>query len=410
MNIGKNAKDASRLMALASTKTKNDVLATLVRNLKTDREKVLQANGQDIEAAKEKGLNSALLERLSLRLESIVHDLEQVIALPDPIGERFEERILPNGLRAEKRRTPIGVLGVIYESRPNVTLDVSALSIKSGNCAILRGGSEVLNSNRILVSLVQQSLISQGLPGGVIQCITDPDRQRVYEMLRMDSYIDLIIPRGGEELQKFCRENSTIPVLTGGVGICHLFVDASANVERAVEVVANAKTSRPTVCNALDTLLVHAEIAPIFIPQTVAALGKKGVRFRMDAKSWPLCQGVSCQPAEPEDFETEWMSLVLGIKIVENLSEAIDHIQRHSRGHSDGILTENERHAELFVEQVDSSAVYVNASTRFTDGGELGLGAEVAVSTQKLHTRGPIGLKELTSSKWVVRGDYHLRS
>ncbi len=410
MNIGKNAKDASRLMALASTKTKNDVLATLVRNLKTDREKVLQANGQDIEAAKEKGLSSALLERLSLRLEFIIHDLEQVIALPDPIGERFEERILPNGMSAEKRRTPIGVLGVIYESRPNVTLDVSALSIKSGNCAILRGGSEVLQTNRILVAMVQHSLTSHGLPSGVIQCITDPDRQRVYEMLRMDSYIDLIIPRGGEELQKFCRENSTIPVLTGGVGICHLFVDASANVERAVEVVVNAKTSRPTVCNALDTLLVHAEIAPIFIPQAVAALEKKGVRFRMDAKSWPLCQGASCQRAEPEDFETEWMSLVLGIKIVENLSEAIDHIQQHSMGHSDGILTENERHAELFVEQVDSSAVYVNASTRFTDGGQLGLGAEVAVSTQKLHARGPIGLKELTSSKWVVRGRYHVRS
>ncbi len=410
-NIAKNAKAASLMLALATTNTKNSVLQTLIEKLKAHHEKILQVNLQDLKAAEEKGLKAALKERLSLqnRLDSICHELEQVIALPDPIGEQFDERVLPSGLKAEKRRTPIGVFGVIYESRPNVTLDVSALAIKSGNCALLRGGSEALQTNQLLSSLVQDALDANGLPRDAIQCLANPDRKLVVEMLRLDAYIDLIIPRGSEELQKFCRENSTIPVLTGGVGICHLFVDVSSDLDRSIEVILDAKTSRPAVCNALDTLLVHAEIAPIFLPRVVAALEKKGVRFRVDEKAWPFCKGPSCQRAVPEDFETEWMSLVLGIKVVESIGEAIDHIQRHSRGHSDGILTENQRNADLFVQQVDSSAVYVNASTRFSDGAQLGLGAEVAISTQKLHARGPIGLKELTSSKWVVRGEYHVR-
>lgn len=298
---------------------------------------------------------------------------------------------------------------MIYESRPNVTLDISALSIKSGNCAILRGGSETLNTNKVLIQIVQSSLSSVGLPHNAIQLITNTDRNEVKELLQMHEYIDLIIPRGSAVLQEFCREHSTIPVVTGGVGICHLFVDESADVNRSLDVIVNAKTQRPTVCNALDTILVHASIATVFIPKVVAKLNNLGVCFRLDPKSFALVQDPSCSLAEMQDWSTEWLSLVLGIKVVENLDEAIDHIHVHSTGHSDGILTGRTDNAERFVKEIDSAAVYVNASTRFTDGAQFGLGSEVAISTQKLHARGPMGLKELTSYKWVVRGDYQVR-
>lgn len=360
---------------------------------------IFQANRRDIAIAKENGLSAALLERLSLegRLEGIIHDIKQVIRLPDPIGELFDEQNLPNQLRLVKCRTSLGVLGVIYESRPNVTLDISTLTIKSGNCALLRGGSETLHTNRILVEIIQKSLESSSLPIEAIQLIASMDRSEVKELLQLHEYIDLIIPRGGATLQQFCRDHSKIPVITGGVGICHLFVDETADLERSHSVILNAKTQRPTVCNALDTVLVHAVIAPIFIPMLVKTLSKEKVVFRLDQKSWKLIREPSCQLAESKDWDTEWLSLVLGIKIVENLREAIEHIQHHSTGHSDGILTENHQSAEIFIREIDSAAVYVNASTRFTDGGQFGMGAEVAISTQKLHARGPMGLKELTS-------------
>ncbi len=406
------AKRATLEMARATLENKNGALKVLIENLKKHQEAILQANRQDISLAKANGLSAALLERLSLenRLEGIIHDIIQVIALPDPVGVLFDEQNSSNQLKLAKCRTPIGVLGVIYESRPNVTLDISTLTIKSGNCAILRGGSETLHTNRVLVEVIQQSLAIAGLPKEAIQLIAHSDRAEVNELLQLDEYIDLIIPRGGSALQQFCRKHSTIPVVTGGIGICHLFVDETADLERSLLVILNAKTQRPTVCNALDTLLIHAAIAPLFIPRIVQALGKEDVTFRLDRKACKLVQEPTCKLAESNDWDTEWLSLVLGIKVVENLEEAIEHVQVHSTGHSDGILTENPKHAELFVKEVDSAAVYVNASTRFTDGGQFGLGAEVAISTQKLHARGPMGLKELTSYKWIVRGNYQVRS
>ncbi len=405
--MAQQAKAASFSIARASEEKKNQILEALVNYLREDQDKILQANREDIA---HNNLSAVLIDRLSLqggRLEGIIDDIKQVIALPDPVGELFDQTLLPNQLKAVKCRTPLGVLGVIYESRPNVTIDVAALSIKSGNCAILRGGSETLNSNRALVGAIQKALAATGLPMEVIQWIASADRAHVKELLQMHAYIDLIIPRGSSSLQQFCKENSSIPVITGGSGVCHLFVDKSADLERSLQVIVNAKTQRPTVCNALDTLLVHADIASAFINKVIETL--KGVSFRLDPKAWEYAQGGGCQLAGPEEWHTEWHSLVLGIKVVEDINEALLHIQCHSTGHSDGILTQDKSQAELFVKEIDSAAVYINASTRFTDGGQLGLGAEVAVSTQKFHARGPMGLKELTSFKWIVEGDYHVR-
>jgi glutamate-5-semialdehyde dehydrogenase len=411
--MAQNAKRAISQMATASSQQKDRCLKLLGENLKKNQEAILQANLQDIALAEAKGLQGSLLERLSLKnkLEGIIRDVEQVITLSDPIGEKFDDKTLPNGLHIEKQRTPIGVLGVIYESRPNVTIDISALAIKSGNCAVLRGGSETLHTNQVLIAIIQDSLRAAELPPEAIQLVASTDRSQVKELLLLDEYIDLIIPRGSAVLQDFCRKNSIIPVILGGEGICHLFVDETADLTRSINVILNAKTQRPSVCNALDTLLVHEAIAPAFIPKVVEILEQKQVTFRVDETAWNfLQQHPSCKLAKAEDWDTEWLSLVLGIKVVKTLEEAITHIQQHSRGHSDGILTENRKNAERFIKEVDSAAVYVNASTRFTDGAQFGLGAEVAVSTQKLHARGPMGLKELTSYKWVVEGDYQVRT
>jgi glutamate-5-semialdehyde dehydrogenase len=345
-------------------------------------------------------------------LQGIAADLHHVARLSDPVGEIFDESRMPNGLHLQKRRVPIGVLGVIYEARPNVTIDVAGLAIKTGNAAILRGGSETLATNRALVEQVQESLNQCSLPADVIQFIDDADRKRVYELLQLRNYVDMIIPRGGAALHEFCRENSRIPVITGGIGICHLFVDASADLEASLPVIRNAKIQRPTVCNALDTVLVHRVVAPRFIPKLVNRLAEDGVTFRVDASAMPfLGQPIhpSVSPAGEDDFDIEWLSLIMGVKVVEGLDEAIAHIGAHSTGHSDGILTQNEENASRFVIEVDSAAVYVNASTRFTDGSQFGLGAEVAVSTQRLHARGPMGLRELMTYKWVARGDYSVR-
>lgn len=414
-NLKQMAQTAKKLtfqMAAASSKQKNDVLEAMMENLKKNQQDILEANFKDITLAKTNALNEALLERLSLenKLEGIIHDIEQVMLLPDPIGEIFDEKNLPNQLHLARYRTPIGVLGIIYESRPNVTIDISALTIKSGNCALLRGGSETLHTNQVLVDLIQKSLASANLPSGAIQLVASSDRSQVKELLQLHESIDLIIPRGSASLQEFCRKNSTIPVITGGIGICHLFVDETADLERSLKVILNAKTQRPNVCNALDTLIVHVAVAPLFIPKIIEALRSKQVTFRLDETAWHLMQNPSYRLAEPNDWDTEWLSLVLGIKVVANLQDAIDHIHLHSTGHSDGILTENHQNAERFIKEIDSAAVYVNASTRFTDGGQFGFGAEVAISTQKLHARGPMGLKELTSYKWIIKGDYQIRT
>lgn len=412
--IGERARAAARQLAHAPSEQKTHALVALAERLETTGAEILQANCQDVLAARAAGLGPALLDRLTLdaaRLAGIAADLRRVAALPDPVGEVFDATTLPNGLRVHKRRVPLGVLGVIYEARPNVTIDIAGLALKTGNAAILRGGSETLRSNRALIEAVRQVIAAGGLPPDAVQLIDDPDRARVLELLHLHECVDVIIPRGGAGLHRFCRENSRIPVITGGIGICHLFVDASADLAGALAVIRNAKVQRPTVCNALDTALVHREIAGVFLPLLIDALAADGVTFRIGPSAQPFIPAghPACTPAGPEDFDTEWLSLVLGVKVVDHLDEAMAHIAAHSTGHSDGILTRDDACAQRFVDEVDSAVVYVNASTRFTDGGQLGLGAEVAISTQRLHARGPMGLRELTIYKWVIAGDQHVR-
>ncbi|MCC7358172.1 MAG: glutamate-5-semialdehyde dehydrogenase [Anaerolineales bacterium] len=414
--MGQAARAAARGLARADNADRCAALETLAAALLSEQAAVLAANAADVAAAHANGLTEALIDRLTLtpaRLTGMAADLRAIVGLPDPVGEVFDARTLPNGLRVQRQRVPIGVLGVIYESRPNVTIDVAGLAIRTGNAAVLRGGKETLASNRALVALVQAALQAAGLPGAAVQFIDDADRRYVTELLRLHHYVDMIIPRGGAALHTFCRENATIPVITGGMGICHLYVDASADLARALPVIRNAKVQRPSVCNALDTVLVHQAVAAQFLRRVVSDLGAQGVTFRAEPRALAAlgaAAGPSVQPAGPEDFDTEWMALILGLKVVDGLDEAIAHIAAHTTAHSDGILTETPEHAERFVAEVDSAAVYVNASTRFTDGAQLGLGAEVAVSTQRLHARGPMGLPELTTYKWVVRGDYTART
>jgi glutamate-5-semialdehyde dehydrogenase len=415
-DLGTRARAASRIMAKAPTDQKNRALTELATLLGKDRQPILDANAKDVAAAKTAGLAEGLIDRLTLtpaRLDGIAADLRKVIDLPDPVGERYDESTRPGGLHLWRQRVPLGVLGVIYESRPNVTVDVAGLAVKTGNAAILRGGSETIHSNRALVAAVHNAMRAAGLPEDAVLFVDDPDRARVTELLALDGYVDMIIPRGGSSLHRFCREHSRIPVITGGVGICHLYVEKSADLARSVEVIHNAKTKRPSVCNALDTVLVERAIAAEFLPMVVARLEKDGVTFRAHASALPFLGDplpASVQPAGPEDFDTEWMALTLGLKVADTLDEAMEHIALHSQNHSDGILTENKEHAARFMAEVDSAAVYVNASTHFTDGAQFGLGAEVAISTQRLHARGPMGLRELTTYKWVAQGDYLIRT
>jgi glutamate-5-semialdehyde dehydrogenase len=411
--MGRRARSASRQLALAATSQKNAVLVALADQVGRQSAALLRANRQDVDAARAAGLSPAMLDRLMLdeaRLAGMAADLRRVADLPDPVGEVFDAQTLPNGLKLHRQRVPIGVIGVIYEARPNVTLDVAGLAVKTGNAVILRGGSETLQSNVALAGLVRQALRQARLPEDSVQVVDDPDRARVTELLVLDDFVDMIIPRGGAALHKFCREHSRIPVITGGIGICHLFVDESADLEAALAIIDNAKTQRPTVCNALDTTLVHRAVAADFLPRLVRRLGAAGVTFRADpAAAALLPPDPRVQAAGPDDFDTEWLSLVLGLKVVDGLEAAIEHVAAHSTGHSDGILTRSDANAARFVAEVDSAAVYVNASTRFTDGGQFGLGAEVAVSTQRLHARGPMGLRELTTYKWVVVGTGQVR-
>jgi len=412
--MGRRARAASRILALASTNAKNKTLLTLADLIESSRGEILTSNNRDVSAATSNGLSEAMIDRLTLndkRLDDLVSDLRHLAELPDPVGEHFDETTLPNGLRLRKQRVPIGVMGVIYESRPNVTMDVAGLAIKTGNAAILRGGSETINSNRALIGVIQQALAANSLPADVIQFIDSPDRGLVLELLKLHEYIDIIIPRGGAKLHQLCRENSQIPVITGGMGICHLFVDETADLEASLPLIYNSKVQRPSACNSLDTVLVHRAVAGKILPQIVEQLAPAGVSFRAHESAIPYFEHLpeSIQPAGPDDFDIEWLNLTLGLKVVDGISEAIAHITAHSTAHSDGILTENNANAALFINEVDSAAVYVNASTRFTDGAQFGLGAEVAISTQRLHARGPMGLRELTSYKWIAEGDYHIR-
>lgn len=412
--MGQAAKSASYILATTSTQTKNNLLHAIADGLLARQEEILAANAQDLADGRAAGLRDNLIDRMTItpqRLQNFAADTRAIAALPDPIGSEFDGRLLPNGLRISRRRTPLGVLGLIYEARPNVTIDIAALALKTGNAAIMRGSREIRRSNLAILQVLHTALAQVGLPQTAIQYIKDPDRALVGHLLKLHDYVDMIIPRGGAGLHQLCRENSTIPVITGGIGINHIYVDATADLDKALPIIHNAKTQRPSVCNALDTLLVHESLAADFLPRVVTLLADGGVTFRAAAQAMSLVgDHPAVSAAGPDDFDTEWLSLVLGLRVVSGLDEAIAHIRSHGTGHSEAILTETWSHAQRFLNEVDSAAVFVNASTRFNDGGQFGLGAEVAVSTQKLHARGPMGLQELTTYKWIVLGDGHIRN
>ncbi|MBI1878761.1 MAG: glutamate-5-semialdehyde dehydrogenase [Chloroflexi bacterium] len=410
---GQAAKKAARVLATLDTATKNKALKIIAETIMEHEPIILEANDKDIDAGRANGLSESLLDRLLLtptRLESIANDVKSIVSLPDPVGEEFESRRLPNYLQVSKRRIPIGVIGVIYESRPNVTIDISALCLKSGNAAILRGGKEAAHSNRALADAVGLGCATAGLPAESMQLIESTDRELIKEMLRANGLIDMIIPRGGAALHQFAIENATVPVITGGIGICHVYVDVAADLTKVVPIVVNAKVQRPSVCNAMDSLLVHQAVAPQILPRVADAWAKHQVEVRCEPRALAILEDhPAVKPAGPDDFDTEFMALIAAVKVVDDLDEALDHIYTHGSNHTDAIITEDYSVAMRFVNEVNSAAVLVNASTRFNDGGQFGLGAEVAVSTQPLHARGPMGLRELTTYKWVVLGNGQVR-
>jgi glutamate-5-semialdehyde dehydrogenase len=412
---GKAAKAASKKLAFLSTEIKNRALLGIADALISRQGGILKANELDYKESEASGMSAAMLDRLMLnpsRLEGIANDVRTVAALPDPVGEIIEERTLSNGLHLSKKRVPLGVIGAIYESRPNVTVDISVLCLKSGNAVILRGGKESLRSNLALAKIVQEAAYKAGVPQGAVQIIESTDRSLVDYMLKMKGTIDLIIPRGGAGLIKSVAENATMPVLTGGIGVCHTYVDKSADLNKAVAIAYNAKVQRPTVCNALDTLLVHAEIAPRYLPSIAREWAKAGVEMHCDKRALSILGPVSSLklvPAKADDWGKEFLALTAAIKIVDSLDEALEHIERYGSGHSEAIVAEDKSTATRFLNEVDAACVYANASTRFTDGGQFGLGAEIGISTQKFHARGPMALREITSYKWLIIGDGHVR-
>ncbi|GKX53954.1 gamma-glutamyl phosphate reductase [Leminorella grimontii] len=407
--MGIAAKKASWQLALLSSAKKNQALAVMADTLEANSDVILAANEKDVDSARQAGLTEAMIDRLLLtpsRLAGIANDVRHVYRLTDPVGHVIDGSLLDSGLNLQRRRVPLGVVGVIYESRPNVTIDVASLCLKTGNAVILRGGKETVNTNQAMVEVIQLALKKCGLPAAAVQSIDNPDRALINELLKLDRYVDMIIPRGGAGLHKLCKENSTIPVIVGGIGVCHTFVDETADVDKALTVIENAKTQRPSTCNTLETLLVQRSIASSFLPR----LSEKMVSCGVTLHATPEAQMHLSGPAKvvalnEEELNNEWLSLDLNVVIVEGIDEAIEHIREHGSAHSDAILTRSLLNAERFVNEVDSAAVYVNASTRFTDGGQFGLGAEVAVSTQKLHARGPMGLEALTTYKWIGYGD-----
>ena len=413
--MGKTARQAARNLSRSSGDATNEALRHLARSLETEQEAVLAANRKDYAEAESGGMDAAMLDRLLLtpdRLNSIAKDLRNIAQLPDPVGETIESMTLENGLLLEKRRVPLGVIASIYESRPNVTVDIAALCLKSGNACILRGSRETLRSNLALVESIHRSLRQAGLAPETVQYIENPDRSLVEQLLQMKEYISLLVPRGGPGLIKAVAEKAAMPVVTGGVGVCHTYVDRSADPQMASDIIFNAKVQRPTVCNALDTVLVHADVAPHCLPGIARRLAEAGVELRCDHRALSVLgpePGGAVIPASEEDWGKEFLSLTAAVKVVDSLEEALSHIETYGSGHSDAIVTEDGDAGERFLDEVDSCAVYVNASTRFTDGAQFGFGAEVGISTQKFHARGPMGLRELTSYKWVVRGSGQTR-
>ncbi len=385
--IAQQAKQASVALALFGQTAKNQALLTIAGSLESRVAEILQANEKDIEFAKAQGISAAIIDRLLLsesRLKAIADDVRNVASLPDPVGQVIDGGVLASGLKIERQRVPLGVILTIYEARPNVTIDVASLCLKTGNAVILRGGKETKFTNAVLVEVVQNALEKAGLPKLAVQAITDPDRALLLELLKLDRYIDMVIPRGGAGLHQFCKENSTIPVIVGGIGVCHLFVEKTADQEKALDVIVNAKTQRPSTCNTLETLLVDRAIAAEFLPKLVAKMKEVGVTLHCDA----LHKADGIEPLDQDKLRQEWLSLDLSVVVVDGLGAAVAHIREYGSQHSESILTSDYKLARQFVTQVDAAAVYINASTRFTDGAQFGLGAEVAVSTQKLHARG----------------------
>jgi len=409
-DICAQAKAAARLLATLDTATKDRALGAMADALEERAAEILEANRQDMEAGRESGLTAALLDRLQLteeRLATIARDVRDIAALPDPVGDVVEERVLPNGIRLEKVLVPMGVVAVVYEARPNVTIDCSALCIKSGNAIVLRGSSMAAHSNAALASVAVAAVEGAGLPAGSISLVAGGDRDELREIATADGLVDLVIPRGGEGLKNALKAHATVPVMYAAAGNCHVYVDAEADVDMAVRIAVNAKTQRPGVCNAAETLLVHAQVAPEFMPRALAELAERGVELRVDGRTRSLAGGLAERTAEAtdEDWATEFHDLILAVKVVDSADEAIEHVNRWGSGHSEAIVTGSQETASAFTAGVDAACVYVNASTRFTDGAEFGMGAEIGNSTQKLHARGPIGTRELCSFKWIAHGD-----
>jgi glutamate-5-semialdehyde dehydrogenase len=413
--IGDDARMASRRLGRLSGSAKDSALASIAVELVSHEADILAANEKDMAAGRGGGLTDAVLDRLLITRETLhgmAAGVSQVQALPDPLGESFDVREAPNGLRLAKRRVPLGVVCAIYESRPNVTVDIAALCIKSGNAVILRGGKEAIHSNSTLARVIREAIDAAGLPGNAVQLIESTDRALVGRLLTMKEHIDLVVPRGGAELVRRVADEATMPAITGGIGVCHTYVDRAADVEMAVRIASNAKLSRPYVCNALDTLLVHSAIAPQLLPRIAAEWTDAGVELRCDRRALTILGGGAGEatvPASDGDWGTEFLSLTAAVKVVDSIDEALDHIDTYTSGHTEAIVTDSYAAANRFLDEVDAGVVMVNASTRFNDGGEFGLGAEVGISTNKLHARGPIGLNELTSYKWTVTGSGQVR-
>ena len=408
--MGAKAKDASRFLMTAGSK-KDDALLAIAKALREHSDEIIKANSIDIKNGEEAGLTVSLLDRLRLdeaRIEGMAVGVEQVAALPDPVGRVLDGRTLKNGLKIQKVSVPMGVIGIIYEARPNVTSDAAALCLKAGNAVILRGGKEAINSNTAIMAVMREAVKSAGFPEDCVALVTDTTRRSATELMQLSDYLDVLIPRGGAGLIKSVVNNSKVPVIETGVGNCHVYVDDSADIKMAADIVFNAKTSRPSVCNAIETVLVHKDIAEKALPAIKAELDKMNVEIRGCERTKQIL-GDSIIPATEDDYAREFLDYILAIKVVDSIDDAIAHIAKYSSGHSESIVTSDYRNADKFTSCVDSAAVYVNASTRFTDGGEFGLGAEIGISTQKLHARGPMGLNELTSSKYVIHGDGQIR-
>lgn len=408
--LGINAKKASRVLLTASNK-RNQALKNIALALVDNAQMIIEANNIDIENGRANGLSDAMIDRLSLdfdRIKGIAQGIDEIIAMPDPVGKVLSGNKLENGLEITKVTVPLGVIGIIFESRPNVTADAAALCLKAGNCVILRGGKEAINSNKAIVSVMRDAIYKAGLPKDCINLVEDPTRQSSTELMGLTDYLDVLIPRGGAGLIKAVVENAKVPVIETGVGNCHAYVDESADVDMAVDIIFNAKTSRVSVCNALETMLIHEKIADKALPAIYLKLKEKNVEIRGCEKTVAIL-GEDVKKATESDYATEFLDYILSVKVVDSIDCAIDHIARFSSGHSETIITQNYENAERFLNEIDSSAVYVNASTRFTDGGQFGLGAEIGISTQKLHARGPMGLESLVSTKFIIRGQGQIR-